>query len=63
MGKDEAESGRPGAKPTGRAERLAVALRANLRRRKAQSRGRDDTKAVDNTRPPAAGRPEPDAER
>ncbi|HTN97173.1 MAG TPA: hypothetical protein VL101_09350 [Nordella sp.] len=33
------------AKPTGRAARLAEALRANLKRRKAQARGRAEAKS------------------
>lgn len=33
------------AKPTGRAARLAEALRANLKRRKAQARGRAGAKS------------------
>jgi hypothetical protein len=39
----------PRPKPTSRAERLAAALRANLRRRKAQQRGR-----AGESKPPAA---------
>ena len=39
-GKDQDKTGKP-PKPAGRDARLAAALRENLRRRKAQERGRD----------------------
>jgi hypothetical protein len=42
MPDDTAAPPQPKAKSTSRTERLAVALRANLRRRKAQARGRAD---------------------
>ena len=49
MGADADGSGRP----LGRKERLAAALRANLARRKAQSRGRrTDEPSIDRTTDP-----------
>jgi hypothetical protein len=40
-GKDQDKTRKPPNKPAGREARLAAALRENLRRRKAQERGRD----------------------
>ena len=46
-------------KPVGRDQRLAAALRENLRRRKAQERGRD---ASEPASPPSKPNPAPDDE-
>ena len=49
QGKDQERAMKPAGKPAGREARLAAALRENLRRRKAQERGRD----IPAGRPPA----------
>jgi hypothetical protein len=51
-------SGRP--PPSGRAERLAAALRANLKRRKAQARGRADAADTPETPEKRLNRPNSD---
>jgi uncharacterized protein involved in type VI secretion and phage assembly len=51
----------PRAKSTSRTERLAAALRANLRRRKAQARGRaDESKPIVGTGEAADDKPRRD---
>jgi hypothetical protein len=53
MEKTQPEPGRSKAKRTSRSERLAAALRANLRRRKAQARGRaGESKAAEGSGEP-----------
>ena len=54
--KGEGQSGRPARDP--RQERLKQALRANLKRRKSQARGRDDftaTSSCSGKIPPSGG--------
>jgi len=56
-GKDQQKSGRP----VGRDQRLAAALRENLRRRKAQERGRGGTSQPAGS--PSEPNPPPDEEK
>ncbi|WP_424812760.1 hypothetical protein [Roseococcus sp. YIM B11640] len=49
--------------PADREARLAAALRANLRRRKAQARGREDARAAEQPGGPSDGRPAPEEAR
>ncbi|MFY9895599.1 MAG: hypothetical protein WAK63_15880 [Xanthobacteraceae bacterium] len=44
-----------------RSARLAAALRENLKRRKAQARGRAQSRSGDAAKPAANSRPEPNA--
>jgi hypothetical protein len=59
--KDDGNPGRPPAPRHDRAERLAAALRANLKRRKAQVRGRADR--ADSAIDEAGRRNQPDSDK
>jgi hypothetical protein len=64
MPDDKAAPPRPRRQSTSRSQRLAAALRANLRRRKAQARGRaGESKLPEATGEPPTDKPDGDTER